>query len=36
MRKLTVDDILDGRAYERERAELRAAIIALKLSLIHI
>jgi hypothetical protein len=30
MRKLTVDDILDGRAYERERAELRAAIIALK------
>ena len=30
MRKLTVDDILDGRAYERERAELRTAIIALK------
>jgi hypothetical protein len=30
VRKLTVDDILDGRAYERERAELRAAIIALK------
>jgi Protein of unknown function (DUF3501) len=30
MRKLTVDDILDGRAYERERNDLRAAIIALK------
>jgi hypothetical protein len=30
VRKLTVDDILDGRAYERERAELRTAIIALK------
>jgi hypothetical protein len=30
MRKLTVDDILDGRAYERERVELRKAIIALK------
>jgi hypothetical protein len=30
MRKLTVDDILDGRAYERERAEIRASIIALK------
>jgi len=30
MRKLTVDDILDGRAYERERAEIRKAIIALK------
>ena len=30
MKKLTVDDILDGRAYERERAEIRKAIIALK------
>ena len=30
MRKLTVDDILEGRAYERERPELRTAIIALK------
>lgn len=30
MRKLTVDDILDGRAYERERDEIRQAIIALK------
>jgi Protein of unknown function (DUF3501) len=30
VRKLTVDDILDGRAYERERADLRTAIIALK------
>ena len=30
MRKLTVDDILDLRAYERERDEIRAAIIALK------
>jgi hypothetical protein len=30
VRKLTVDDILDARAYERERAELRDAIIALK------
>ena len=30
MRKLTVDDILDLRAYERERAEIRTAIIALK------
>ncbi|MDQ1533016.1 MAG: hypothetical protein QOF28_777 [Actinomycetota bacterium] len=30
MRKLTVDDILDGRAYERERDELRKSIIALK------
>jgi hypothetical protein len=30
VRKLTVDDILDGRAYERERAEIRKAIIALK------
>ena len=30
MRKLTVDDILDGRAYERERAEIRASVIALK------
>jgi hypothetical protein len=30
MRKLTVDDIKDMRAYEREREELRARIIALK------
>jgi hypothetical protein len=30
MRKLTVDDILDGRAYERERSEIRASVIALK------
>jgi hypothetical protein len=30
VRKLTVDDILDGRAYERERADLRTRIIALK------
>jgi Protein of unknown function (DUF3501). len=30
VRKLTVDDILDLRAYERERDEIRAAIIALK------
>ena len=30
MRKLTVDDILDLRAYERERAEFRARIIAMK------
>jgi hypothetical protein len=30
MRKLTVDDITDLRAYERERAEFRARIIALK------
>jgi hypothetical protein len=30
MRKLTVDDIADLRAYERERAEFRARIIALK------
>ncbi|HEY5012333.1 MAG TPA: DUF3501 family protein [Acidimicrobiia bacterium] len=30
MRKLTVDDILDLRAYERERDELRTQIIALK------
>ena len=30
VRKLTVDDILDGRAYERERADIRAAVIALK------
>jgi hypothetical protein len=30
VRKLTVDDILDLRAYERERDEMRAAIIALK------
>ena len=30
MRKLTVDDIVDMRAYERERAEFRARIIALK------
>ena len=30
MRKLTVDDIVDLRAYERERDEFRATIIALK------
>ena len=30
MRKLTVDDIVDLRAYERERAELRQHIIDLK------
>jgi hypothetical protein len=30
VRKLTVDDILDGRAYERERDEIRQGIIALK------
>ena len=30
MRKLTVDDIVDLRAYERERAEFRASIIELK------
>jgi hypothetical protein len=30
MRKLTVDDIVDTRAYERERDELRSRIIALK------
>jgi hypothetical protein len=30
MRKLTVDDIVDHRAYERERDEFRATIIALK------
>ena len=30
MRKLTVDDIVDHRAYERERAEFRARIIAMK------
>jgi hypothetical protein len=30
VRKLTVDDIVDMRAYERERAELREHIIALK------
>jgi hypothetical protein len=30
MRKLTVADIADLRAYERERAEFRARIIALK------
>ncbi len=29
-RKLTIDDIADTRAYERERAELRARIIELK------
>src|SRR5262245_64203985 len=32
MRKLTVDDIVDLRAYERERAEFRARVIALKKS----
>lgn len=30
VRKLTVDDIVDLRAYERDRAELRQRIIALK------
>ena len=30
MRKLTVDDIADLRAYERERGELRPRIIELK------
>jgi prolyl-tRNA synthetase len=30
VRKLTVDDIVDHRAYERERDDFRAAIIALK------
>ena len=30
MRKLTIDDILDLRAYERDRDELRTRIIALK------
>jgi hypothetical protein len=30
MRKLTVDDILDLRAYERDRTDIRAGIIALK------
>ncbi len=30
MRKLTLADIKDARAYERERAELRARIIAMK------
>src|SRR6478736_325734 len=30
MRKLTVDDIVDLRAYERERAELRQRIIEMK------
>ena len=30
MRKLTVDDIVDHRAYERERDEFRARIIAVK------
>ena len=30
MRKLTVDDIVDMRAYERERAEFRQHIIELK------
>jgi hypothetical protein len=30
MRKLTVDDIVDHRAYERERDEFRAAVIATK------
>ena len=29
-RKLTLDDIADARAYERERDELRAAVLALK------
>ena len=30
MRKLTVDDIVDHRAYERERPEFRAGIIDMK------
>jgi len=30
VRKLTVDDIVDHRAYERERDEFRAAVIAMK------
>jgi hypothetical protein len=30
VRKLTVDDIVDHRAYERERDEFRASIIAIK------
>jgi hypothetical protein len=30
VRKLTVDDIVDHRAYEREREDFRASIIALK------
>ena len=30
MRKLTVDDIVDHRAYERERDDFRASIIAMK------
>jgi len=30
MRKLTVDDIVDHRAYERERAEFRARVIDMK------
>lgn len=30
MRKLTVEDILDHRAYERERDDFRASIIAMK------
>ena len=30
MRKLRVDDIVDHRAYERERDEFRAEIIAMK------
>ena len=30
MRKLTVDDIVDMRAYERERDEFRRRVIALK------
>ena len=30
MKKLTVDDIVDHRAYERERDEFRSRIIAMK------
>ena len=30
MRKLTVDDIVDMRAYERERHEFRSRVIAAK------
>jgi hypothetical protein len=32
MRKLTIDDIVDHRAYEREREQFRAHVIALKRS----
>lgn len=29
-RKLTLDDILDARAYEREREQMRADVLVLK------